>query len=253
VPLTPLTSAAEVLVAADHDPYVRGRLSRTDVEGWAGHDAVAWRFSDGHVMTHGAPAAVALLLEALLTELRDKQSVTVPRGTVKQSVTVPRGTAPLLPAWVALEGTEWDFRWTTEAPPRQPLEAEVRDATDEEVTSLLAVAEHDAAARPGDARVRRWVGLRHQYHGLLLACAADTTEATGVGHLSAITTHPDYRRGGFAAAVTSALIGDLLTADCDVVTLGMYASNTAGRALYDRLGMHERGYTSGALRIRSRW
>ena len=81
MPLTPLTSAAEVLVAADHDPYVRGRLSRTDVEGWAGHDAVAWRFSDGHVMTHGAPAAVALLLEALLTELRDKQSVTVPRGT----------------------------------------------------------------------------------------------------------------------------------------------------------------------------
>jgi len=242
VPLTPLTSAAEVLVAADHDPYVRGRLSRTDVEGWAGHDAVAWRFSDGHVMTHGAPAAVALLLEALLTELRDKQSVTVPRGT-----------APLLPAWVALEGTEWDFRWTTQRPDRQPLEAEVVDVADADVAELLALANPDAAAQPGDARVRRWVGIRHTGRDHLVACAADTSEATGVGHVSSITVREDRRGAGLGSAVTAALIGDLLTAVCDVVTLGMYASNTAGRALYDRLGMHERGYTSGALRIRSRW
>jgi hypothetical protein len=33
----------------------------------------------------------------------------------------------------------------------------------------------------------------------------------------------------------------------------MYASNDGGRALYDRLGMLSRGYTSGQLRIRSRW
>ena len=81
MPLTTLTSAAEVLVATDHDPYARWSLSRPDIEGWAGHGAVAWRFSNGHVATHGSPTAVALLLEALLTELRDGQSVTVPRGT----------------------------------------------------------------------------------------------------------------------------------------------------------------------------
>jgi len=73
VALTALTSAAEVLVAAAHDPYVRGRLSRPDVEGWAGHGAVAWRFRYTgdrvpYVMTHGAPADVALLLESLLPE-----------------------------------------------------------------------------------------------------------------------------------------------------------------------------------------
>jgi ribosomal protein S18 acetylase RimI-like enzyme len=241
VPLTTLTSAAEVLVATDHDPYARWSLSRRDIEGWAGHGAVAWRFSNGHVATHGSPTAVALLLEALLTELRDGQSVTVPRGT-----------APLLPAWVALEGTDWDFRWCTEPPPRQPIEGEVRDATDAEVTELLAVANPDAAAKPGDPRVRRWVGIHHP-HGQLLACAADTTEVPGVGHLSSITTHPGHRRSGFGAAVTSALAGDLFADGCDLVTLGMYASNGAGRALYDRLGMQDRGYTSGSLRIRSRW
>jgi len=242
VAVTRLTSAAEVLVATGHDPYVRGRLSRTDVEGWAGHSAVAWRYADGYLMTHGEPHHVALLIEELLTELRDGQDVTVPRGT-----------AALLPAWVGLAGTDWDFRWITTAPPRHPLEADVVDAMDDQVAALLAVANPDAAAQPGDLRVRRWVGIRHTGRGYLIACAADTTEATGVGHISSIAVHPEFRGGGLGAAVTSALIGDLLAGGCDVVTLGMYASNTAGRALYDRLGMLDRGFTSGKLRIRSRW
>lgn len=229
-------------MASGHDPYVRGRLSRTDVEGWAGHDAVAWRFSDGYLMTHGEPDAVALLLEALLGELRDGQAVTVPRGT-----------APLLPAWVALDGTDWDFRWTSAPPPHQPLEGEVRDVGEDEVSALLAVANPEAAAQPGDPAVRRWVGIRHVHRGILLACAADTTQATGVGHVSSLAVHPEFRQRGLGTAVTSALVGDLLGQGCDVVTLGMYAANTPGRALYDRLGMHHRGYTSGSLQIRSRW
>jgi predicted GNAT family acetyltransferase len=143
------------------------------------------------------------------------------------------------------------LRWTSEPPPEQPHEDLVSAATDEEVAVLLAVANPDAAAQPGDARVRRWVGISGD-NGLL-ACAADTTEVTGVGHLSAIATLQEVRGRGYGAAVTAWLCRDLLAEECDVVTLGMYASNTAGRALYDRLGMHERGYTSGALRIRSRW
>jgi ribosomal protein S18 acetylase RimI-like enzyme len=248
VAVTTLSSAAEVLLAADHDPYVRGRISRPEVEGWAGFGAVAWRFAyategRAYLMTHGAPSDVARLLEALLTELRDGQDVTVPRGT-----------GALLPAWVGLEThADWDFRWTFQAPPRQPHEADVIDVSDEQVAELLAVANPDASAQPGDQRVRRWVGINHTHRRYLVACAADTTEATGVGHLSSIAVRPDFRGNGFGAAVTSALMGDLFAQGCDVVTLGMYASNTAGRALYDRLGMHERGYTSGRLRIRSRW
>jgi ribosomal protein S18 acetylase RimI-like enzyme len=243
VAVTHLTSAAEVLLATDHDPYVRGRLARTDVEGWTGHGATAWRFSDGYLMTHGEPAEVALLIESVLGELRDGQDLTVPRGT-----------GVLLPAWVGLEvKADWDFRWTATAPARQPLEAEVLDRTDDQIRELLAVANPGASAQPGDARVRRWVGIEHKQRRILVACAGDTTEVTGVGHISSIAVHPGFRGGGLGAAVTSALIGDLLAAECDVVTLGMYADNVAGKALYDRLGMHERGYTSGTLRIRSRW
>jgi ribosomal protein S18 acetylase RimI-like enzyme len=74
-----------------------------------------------------------------------------------------------------------------------------------------------------------------------------------VGHLSSIGTRPEARGQGYGAAVTAALVRRLLAEGCDVVTLGMYESNAPGRALYDRLGMRERGFTSGTLRIRSRW
>lgn len=245
--VTVLNSAAELLLASDHDPYVRGRLYRTDVQGWEGHQAVAWRFAyhgehPPYLMTWGAPTAVALLLEELLPELRHGLGVNVPRGT-----------GPLLPAWVALDDTtDWDFRWTEAAPEIQPREDEVVEAGDDEVAALLAVASPGANAQPGDERVRRWVGLPGPEG--LLACAADTTQVTGVGHLSSIATHPEARGQGLGAAVTAALTRRLLAEGCDVVTLGMYAANTAGRALYDRLGMRDDSrFTSGKLQIRSRW
>ena len=233
-------------MATDHDPYVRGTMRRSTVTGWAGHAAVAWRATDAEeripsLMTLGQPAAVALLIEELLPELRDQTRVTLPRGT-----------APLLPAWVAIDGIDWDFRWIDTPPPRQPGEDEVVAVTDDEVGPLLAAASPTASAQPGDPAVRRWLGVRGQDG--LRACAADTSGATGIGHLSSIAVHPDVRGQGWGAAVTAAFIRQLLAEDCDVVTLGMYADNTAGRALYDHLGMAgDRLFTSGPLQIRSRW
>ncbi|MCW2598527.1 MAG: gcn5-related n-acetyltransferase [Frankiales bacterium] len=246
MPLTTLTSAAEVLLASDHDPYVRSTLRQPMVSGWAGHGAVAWRATDAeervpYVMTWGQPAQVALLIEELLPELRDQTRVTLPRGT-----------APLLPAWVALDGTDWDFRWLGEPPPVQPGEDAVVEVRGEQAGPLLALASPTASALPGDPAVRRWLGVR----GLdgLSACAADTSGATGVGHLSSIAVHPDARGRGLGAAVSAALTRRLFAEGCDVVTLGMYATNTAGRALYDHLGMKdEHRFTSGPLQIRSRW
>jgi ribosomal protein S18 acetylase RimI-like enzyme len=246
VPLTVLTSAAEVLVATGHDPYVRGSLRRPSVSGWTGHGAVAWRATDAeegvpYLMTLGEPAAVALLIEELLPELRDQTRVTLPRGT-----------PPLLPAWVALDGTDWDFRWLDVPPPSQPGEDDVVDVTDDEVAAMLPGASPTASALPGDPAVRRWVGVRGQAG--LLACAADTSAATAVGHLSSIAVLPEGRGRGLGAAVTARLMRGLLDQGCDIVTLGMYADNTAGRALYDHLGMKdEHRFTSGPLHVRSRW
>lgn len=244
--LTVLTSAAEVLLATDHDPYVRSTLRRAMVSGWAGQGAVAWRATDTeehrpYLSTLGAPAQVTRLVEELLPELRDQTPVTLPRGT-----------APLLPAWVALDGIDWDFRWLPAPPPQQPGEDRVVEVTGTEVEALLLAASPTASARPGDPEVRRWVGVRGPAG--LLACGADTSAVTGIGHLSSIAVHPLARREGLGAAVTARLARDLFAAGCDLVVLGMYADNAAGRALYDRLGMRDdHRFTSGPLQVRSRW
>jgi GNAT superfamily N-acetyltransferase len=248
VSLTVLGSAAEVLVATEHDPFARGSLRRLLVRGWVGAGATAWIGVDAeerrpYLSALGAPPAVAALLTELLPELPPTQRLTVPRGTPAH-----------LPAWVGLDGADWDFRWLPEPPAVQPGEERVRRDVDEvAVKVLLAEASPGASAVPGDATVLRWWGIPDD-DGTLLACAADTSAATGVGHLSSIAVHPRARGRGLGTAVTARLTRALFDGGCDVVTLGLYADNTAGRALYDALGFRdEHRFTSGPLLQRSRW
>ena len=245
--LTELGSAAEVLVATGHDPFARGSLRRPDARGWLAGRAVAWMGGDSYTPINylnalGPPAEVGALLADLLPELPPRQRLTVPRGTPAH-----------LPAWVSMDGTDWDLRWLATPPPVQPGEDGVEDVdNDTEVSALLAASSPTASALPGDPAVRRWVGIRES--GRLIACAADTSSATGVGHLSSIAVHPKARGRGLGATITAALTRQLMAAGCDVVTLGMYAGNTYGRAMYDRLGFaDDHPFTSGPLLIRSRW
>ena len=245
--LTRLESAAEVLLATGHDAFARGSLRRALVRGWLADGAAAWIGIDAEERTPylsalGAPPAVA----ALLTEL-------LPHLPPQQRVTVPRGTPAHLPAWVGLDGTDWDFRWLPAAPAVQPGERLVAPEADETaLKTLLTAASPTASAEPGDDKVRRWFGIRDA--DVLLACAADTSSATGVGHLSSIAVDPAARGRGLGKAVTAALSRRLFEEGCDVVTLGMYADNAAGRAMYDALGFRdEHRFTSGPLQVRGRW
>ena len=248
MPVSPLASAAEVLLATGHDPFARGSLRRALLRGWVGDGATAWVGVDAEERTPylsalGSPQAVAWLLSELLPELPPRQRITVPRGTPVH-----------LPAWVGMDGTDWDFRWLAAPPPVQPGEDRVEPVDDEvAVKALLAAASPTASAQPGDEAVRRWVGVRDA-GGRLLACAADTSAATGVGHLSSIAVDPACRGQGFGKAVTAALVRTLFAEGCDLVTLGMYADNVSGRALYDALGFaDEHRFTSGPLLQRGRW
>ena len=246
--LTDLGSASEVLVATGHDPYARSSLRRPLVRGWAGGDAVAWMGTDAdervrYLTCHGAPREVGALLAGLLPQLSPRQRLTVPRGTPVH-----------LPAWVGLvSATDWDFWWLDREPPHQPGEDEVVIVSDEAaVQKLLAEASPKASTLPGDPAVRRWVGVVRDDR--LVACAADTSGSTGVGHLSSIAVHPDARGAGLGAAVTAALTRLLLAEGCDLVTLGMYAHNEIGRRLYRSLGyVDDHLFTSGPLQVRGRW
>lgn len=246
MPLTPLGTAAEVLVATGHDPFARGVLRHPQVRGWLVDSAVAWLAVDSeervsYLSALGEPAAVGSLLAELVEELPPRQRLTLPRGTPVH-----------LPAWLAIDGTDWDFRWLAGPPPVQDGEDAVGPVPDDEVAALLAVSSPTASAQPGDPNVRRWVGIRDA--GGLLACAADTSSATGVGHLSSIAVHPSARGRGLGRAVTAALTRQLFADGCDLVTLGMYAANAAGRAMYDALGFaDDHPFTSGPLLTRDRW
>jgi hypothetical protein len=186
VPATLLESAAEVLVATGHDPFARGSLRRPLVRGWVGDGATAWMGTDSgdgtrYLSALGEPPAVA----ALLTEL-------LPEVPARQRVTSPAGTPALLPAWVGLGqgATDWDFRWLTEPPAEQPGEQRVVGDVDAgAVQRLIDDASPHTTAQPGDAAVRRWWGVPGD-DGSLLACAADASAATGVGHLASIAGAP---------------------------------------------------------------
>jgi len=149
------------------------------------------------------------------------------------------------------DAVDWDFRWTEKPPVPVPAEARVAwlpasVAADGEIEELLAAASPTASARPGDRHVLRWAGARDG-RGRLAAVAADTSSSARAGLLASVAVRPDVRREGLGAAVvawvTRALLGD---PGRELVGLGMYATNDAGRALYDRLGfVDEHRFTSG--------
>ena len=245
--LTQLGSAAEILVATGHDPFARGSLRRPVARGWLSGRAVAWMGVDAEERTTylsalGPPAEVGALIGALVEEVPPKQRMTLPRGTPAH-----------LPAWMSIDGTDWDFRWLAAPPPRQAgEEAVVEVDDDDELQALLTASSPTASALPGDPGIRRWVGIRDA--GALVACAADTSGATGIGHLSSIAVHPAARGRGLGRAVTAALTRRFFDEGCDMVTLGMYADNTYGRAMYDALGFADtHRFTSGPLLVRGRW
>ena len=152
-----------------------------------------------------------------------------------------------------MDGTDWDLRWLGAPPPLQPGEEVVEPVDDdEELAALLRTSSPTASAMPGDPAVRRWVGIRER--GALIACAADTSAATSVGHLSSIAVHPSARGRNLGAVITAALTRQLFDDGNDIVTLGMYADNAYGRAMYDRLGFADNHrFTSGPLLVRGRW
>ena len=246
--VAPLGTAAEVLVATAHDPFARGTLRRPLVRGWTTDGASAWLGIDNeeqrsYVSALGDPGVVGALLAEILPELPPRQRLTVPRGTPAR-----------FPAWAGMDGVDWDFRWLPEPPPRQRGEERVGPVDDDlAVKELLAASSSRASAQPGDRAVLHWLGVRDA-SGQLLACAADTSSATGVGHLSSIAVVPEARGQGLGKAVTAALTRRLFDEGKDIVTLGMYADNPEGRALYDALGFRdEHPFTSGPLVVRGRW
>lgn len=243
--LEPLPDAGAVLAATGYDPYARSsiRHARPRVEGWRRGAAVGW-FGTDEVVTYFSVMGPRHEAAALLSDVAEA----LPR---LPRVTLPRGTTELLPSRLHLNPVGWDFRWTDAAPPTQALEREVcwlePDAEDE-IAPLLASASPTASVKPRAPQVHRWAGLRATF-GSLDACAADTSGAPGVGHISSVAVRPEARRRGVGAAVAAWTARRLLLR-YELVTLAHYSTNLAGQALYDRLGFRKEHYfESGVLEM----
>jgi ribosomal protein S18 acetylase RimI-like enzyme len=230
---------ADVLSLTGGDPLVRGVRGGSRGPAWrsASGRAVAFTGYDADdrirsLLALGPPDETPCLVLAVRDQLPPGIRVIVPRGT------------PL----ALSEPTDWNFRAAYDAPPPQPSEAAAGWEDDEEaITELLKLVSPGTSAWPGDAKVRRWAGIRE--NGRLLACLADTTAVPGVGHISAIAVHMDARGRALGPSITAWGMRRMLAEDAGVITLGVYADNAVGLRMYDRLGFTvDHAMTTGVVK-----
>ncbi len=210
--------------------------------------------------------AVASELAAMVTEAAPELR---PGG-----LTVPRQLAvPVyreLRSWLQpadpggpIEGIGWDWMWTDRRPSaefgqraaqsvtRAGLAGDWLDAGDagtrSEVQALLDATSPRHSAKPGDARVRRWYGLRGP-GGQLVACAAWYESVPGIPLLASVAVRAGHRGRGLGGALMVSISEAAFEAGCPAVTVDLYADNDQARRLYRRLGfVLEQEFASWAL------
>ena len=175
----------------------------------------------GDIMVVGPPDEAAALARLLLPEGR--------------RMSLPAAAYDLVPVGLLVEPSRWGFRWVESPVGSCPDDAEWLTDADGEVALLLDEAFPDAAFRPGSPRVTAWAGIRDA-GGRLVACAADTTEAPGVGFVSAITARPELRGQGLGRRVTGWTLDRLVERE-GLAALWYYGGNLAAAHVYDVLGM----------------
>lgn len=234
-------SPDDLLDRTGHDPLIRTHLTKEyATRAWCADDAVAALGLDAEervrvLLGLGDPASAGELTGAVAGELGAA-------GRLPPSVTVPRGAMAHLPAELRpARFDDWDWRHIAAPPPAQRAEDRVcwlPTEADEEIKALLTIGNPTSSAQPGDAKVRRWAGVRAPDGGLV-ACLADTTRVAGIGHISGIATDPRARGQGLGTAITAWAARRMFAEEAELVTLGMYADNTVARHMYDRLGFSD--------------
>ncbi|RZU74771.1 FR47-like protein [Micromonospora kangleipakensis] len=226
-----LTGRDALLAATGHHPYARHALWRDrEARGWRRDGTVGWLLPPEQGPAGGALGAPGPALDVfagLVADgvLRPGQWLHLPRAD-RDEVTARLTVARL---------DEWDFLWTTAAPPRQPEEERVVRLTEADHPALAALIEESfptTTSRPGDPRIVDWYGIRDGDR--LVACGADRSRGD-VGFLAGLTVATDRRGRGLGAALTAGMTR-ALAARYGLVALGVYTDNVGAIRLYRRLG-----------------
>lgn len=151
--------------------------------------------------------------------------------------------------WTTL-GAGDGYQMVLDREPSAHTSAVIRDLTEADVDDMVALV---ALTEPGPFRPRTFElgGYRGVVeNGRLVAMAGQRLALDGFVEISAVCTHPDARRRGFAAAVTAAVASGIL-ADRRTPILHVAASNPSAKRVYEQLGFTDRAtLTFGAYRFR---
>src|SRR4051794_33686108 len=118
-------------------------------------------------------------------------------------------------------------------PPRGTLD--VVDLGPEDVPDMIALVE---LTKPGPYKQRtiqlgRYIGIRRE--GRLVAMAGERLKMNGFTEISAVCTHPDWRRHGFASELVSLMVNHIR--ECgDTPILHTGSANTPAISVYRKLG-----------------
>ncbi|SBT38290.1 GNAT family N-acetyltransferase [Micromonospora auratinigra] len=220
-----------LLAASGHHPYARHALWRDhEARGWRRDGTVGWLLPPGQGPAGGALGAVGPALEVFAGLVAD--------GTLGagQWLHLPRGSADEVAGRLPVARLdEWDFLWTSSAPPGRADEDRVVRLTEADHPALAALIDESfptTTSRPGDPRIVDWYGIRDGDR--LVACGADRSRGD-IGFLAGLTVAPDRRGRGLGAALTTGMTRALLGRH-DQVALGVYTHNVGAIRLYRRLG-----------------
>ncbi|MFC7531188.1 GNAT family N-acetyltransferase [Actinoplanes sp. GCM10030250] len=239
----------------EKDPLVRWALAAHDARAWRRPGAVVVACPDlshwDRLVMNGEPDALASLLrevlpvvggnfrpfgaEQLVTDVvarmpelevsaRFAWMETTTPVTPHLPVGLERGSSAMAPSGLTpmpAGGPEW---LTGDAWP--------------EINALLEESFPDSYAKPGAPGVRRWAGVRGA-DGRLLAVAAEAWSTDEIGFLAGVTTHPDARGRGVAAALCAFAADEQLTGRERVALIVDYW-NEAAIATYRKLGFTTR-------------
>ncbi|MET8307985.1 GNAT family N-acetyltransferase [Micromonospora sp. NPDC005173] len=223
-----------ILAAVGHHPFARHALGRgAPAHGYRRDGTVLWLVPPEHGPAGCAIGPAGPAIEVCVALVAD--------GLLRpgQRLHLPRHDPALLAGRLAVtRHDDWDFHWTDTPPPAQADEQRVvrlAEADHPALEALIDEAFPSTTARPGDAEVVDWYGIR--IGGRLVACGADRSRGD-IGFLAGLTVAPDQRGRGLGAALTAGMTRALL-ARYDTVGLGVYTDNLGAARLYRRLGFTE--------------
>ena len=158
-----------------------------------------------------------------------------PRG----DAILARSTPIVAPEGWRVLGTRPGFQMVLEREPMADDAPGTRPLTDDDVEEMVALV---ALTEPGPFRERTielggYCGIFAD--GRLMAMAGRRSAVDDYVEVSAVCTHPDGRRKGYAAAITSTVARGIL-ADGKTPILHVAEHNTGAKAVYDKLGFATR-------------